>query len=280
MSPEKGTMEGKVVIITGGGTGLGKSMALNMAKEGANIVVAARRAGLIEETAQEICKLGTKSLAIPTDVTDSTQVNQMVARTMSEFGKIDVLINNAGIVRGEPPKDIWEITDKEWHHGIDVNLSGAFFCGRAVAKYFADRKSGKIINVASGEGFRGVRNHYMYCCAKGGILQLTRTMAISLAPYNIQVNCIVPGFVDTSMYQSQEYRQALAERTGSARRTLFIPVGHTGIPDDIGYLGLFLASDASDFITGGIYIADGGGMTGGTTTTGYGPNISLEEALA
>lgn len=280
MSPGKGTMQGKVVIITGGGTGLGKSMALNMAKEGADIVVAARRVPLIEETAQEIRKLGVRSLAIPTDVTNSEQVNQMITLTLSEMGKVDVLINNAGIVRGEPPKDIWEISDKEWHHGIDVNLSGSFFCSRAISKYFADRKNGKIINVASGEGYRGVRNHYMYCCAKGGILQLTRTLAISLAPYNIQVNCIVPGFVDTSIYQPKEYVQALAQRTGSARRTLFIPVGSTGIPDDIGYLGLFLASDASDYITGGLFVADGAGMTGGTTTTGYAPLISLKEALA
>jgi 2-dehydro-3-deoxy-D-gluconate 5-dehydrogenase len=277
-----GTLDGKVVIITGGGTGLGKSMCLKLANEGANIVVAARRLGPIEDTAREVRKLGVKSLAISTDVADTNQVNKMVEQALAEMGRIDILINNAGIVRGDSPKSIWDIGDAEWRRGIDVNLSSAFFCSRAVSKYFADRKSGKIINVASGEGFRGQRNLYMYACAKGGVLELTRVLATSLAPYNVRVNCIVPGFVDTFENQPEDIQKSVSEarsKMGGPRK-YFIPVGHTGVPDDIGHVALFLASDASDYITGAFFAADGGGLAGGFSTTGYAPVTTLKEALA
>ncbi len=142
------------------------------------------------------------------------------------MGKIDVLINNAGIVRGERPKAMWEITDEDWRTGIDVNLSGAFYCSRAISKYFADQKGGKIILVASGEGFRGQRNSFMYNTAKAGVVNLTRVMALTLAEYNVRVNCIVPGFVDTYDNQPEDYQKIMAERR--AARKLFVPVGKSG----------------------------------------------------
>ncbi|MBW1887677.1 MAG: SDR family NAD(P)-dependent oxidoreductase, partial [Deltaproteobacteria bacterium] len=158
MSVEKGTLDGKVIIITGGGTGLGRSMAFRLAEEGADIVVAARRVPPLEETAAGVRERGGKALIVPTDVTDTAQVNRLIEKTLADMGKIDVLINNAGIVRGERPKFMWEISDQDWRTGIDVNLSSAFYCSRAVSKYFADRKGGNIIMVASGEGFRGQRD--------------------------------------------------------------------------------------------------------------------------
>jgi NAD(P)-dependent dehydrogenase (short-subunit alcohol dehydrogenase family) len=273
-------LKDKVTIITGGGTGLGKSMALALARAGSDIVVAARRVGPIDETAQEVRSLGRKALAISTDVTDSGQVNRLVEQTLSEMGRIDILINNAGIVRGQQMKPMWEITDEEWRLGIDVNLSGAFYCCRAVGKYFTERQSGKVINVASGEGYRGVRDNFMYCCAKGGVLQLTRTLAITWAPYNIQVNCVVPGFVDTMTLQPEEIRSAMEQRRAGGFGRVFIPVGRLGVPDDIGYLALFLASNASDYITGGFFVADGGGLAGGCATTGYAPIINMKEGMA
>jgi len=276
-----GTIEGKVVIITGGGTGLGRSMALRLAEEGADIVVAARRVPPLEETAEGVRKLGRKALVIPTDVTDTAQVNNLIAKTLAGMGKIDVLINNAGIVRGERPAQLWEVTDESWRTGIDVNLSGAFYGCRAVSKYFADKKSGKLILVASGEGFRGQRNSFMYNTAKAGVVNLTRVLALTLAEYNVRVNCIVPGFVDTFDSQPEEYRKAMAQiRAAGAQRRVFVPVGHTGKVDDIGYVSVFLCSDASDYVTGGIFISDGGGLAGGFTTTGYAPVVSLKEALA
>ena len=164
------TLQGKVAIITGGGTGLGRAMARALAEEGADVVVAARRVAPIEETAQEIRSIGTRGLAISTDVTDSAQVNGMVERAMAEMGRIDILINNAGIVRGERPVEVWDITDEMWREGIDVNLTSAFYCSRAVGKYFVERRQGKIINVGAGMGFRGIRNNIMYPTAKNGIV--------------------------------------------------------------------------------------------------------------
>jgi len=183
-------------------------------------------------------------------------------------------------VRGERAKSMWEISDQDWRIGIDVNLSGAFYGSRAVSKYFADRKSGKIILLASGEGFRGQRNSFMYNTAKAGVVNLTRVMALTLAEYNIRVNCIVPGFVDTYEYQPEEYQKVMNSVRASGGRKLFVPVGHTGKPDDIGYVALFLCSDASDYITGGCFIADGGGLAGGFATTGYAPVVSLKEGLS
>jgi NAD(P)-dependent dehydrogenase (short-subunit alcohol dehydrogenase family) len=278
MNAGKGTLENKVIIITGGGTGLGRSMAFRLAEEGADIVVAARRVPPLEETAAGVRERGGKALVVPTDVTDTAQVDRLIEKTLAEMGKIDVLINNAGIVRGERAKSMWEISDQDWRIGIDVNLSGAFYCSRAVSKYFADRKSGKIILLASGEGFRGQRNSFMYNTAKAGVVNLTRVMALTLAEYNVRVNCIVPGFVDTYDFQPEDYQKVMAERR--ATRKLFVPVGHTGKPDDIGYVALFLCSDASDYITGGCFIADGGGLAGGFATTGYAPVVSLKEGLS
>ncbi len=271
MAAGKGTLTGKVAIVTGGGTGLGKTMALAMAKEGADVVVASRRLEAIEPAAKEIAELGSRSLAIPTDVTDSRQVNQLVERTISEMGGLDILVNNAGIVRGQARRELWDITDEDWHLGIDTNLSGTFFCCRTALKHFVAHGGGKIINIASGNGLRGARGDYMYGTAKAGVINLTRVLAITFAQNNVQVNCIAPGFVDVRALQP------VPATTDVARNPQFIPVGRFGIPEDIGYLGLFLASDASNYITGVLFANDGGGLAGGFAPTGYAPVINMKE---
>jgi NAD(P)-dependent dehydrogenase (short-subunit alcohol dehydrogenase family) len=268
MNSGKGRVSGKVVIITGGGTGLGKAMALALAREGADIVLTARRIGPLEETAKEVTALGCRALAISTDVTDSQQVNRMVEQTLSQMGKLDVLINNAGIVRGQERKPLWEITDQEWRLGIDTNLSGAFYCCRAVSNYFFTQKRGKIVNVASGNGVRGMRGDFMYGSAKAAVINFTRVLAMTWSTDNIQVNCIVPGFVAT---------EAIRPAGSISLKSDFMPVGRIGIPQDIGSLGLFLVSDASDYITGGVFAADGGGLAGGVAPTGFVPIIAMEE---
>lgn len=270
MVSRKGSLEGKVAIVTGGGTGIGKGIALALAREGASIAVAARRAGPIEQTAKEVSDLGGRGLAIPTDVTDSQQVNRLVERTIAEMGRIDILVNNAGLVRGERLKPIWDITDEEWRLGIDTNLSGTFFGCRAVGKHFVAQRSGKVINVASIIGLKGMGNNFMYCCAKGGVVQLTRSLALTWVQNNIQVNCIAPGTIDVSTWQPEQ-------RGTPGDRPEFIPVGRLGIPTDLGSMALFLASDASDYVTGAVFTVDGGSLAGGRAPTGYAPTITIKE---
>ena len=259
-------MVGKSVVITGGGTGLGREMTLAMARAGADIVIAARRVGPIEEVAEEARALGRKALAFSTDVTDTAQVARLMEDSIEALGKVDVLINNAGIVRGQGATPIWEITDEDWQIGIDVNMSSAFYCARAIAKHMVERGGGKIINVSSGFGYRGGRDNYMYCVGKGGVVNLTRVLATSLGRYGITSTCIVPGFIPT-------------EGTDESRLTLprgeFIPIGRVGHPREMGAVAVFLASSASDYMNGESFAIDGGGLAGGAAPTGHAPEIPL-----
>ena len=265
---ERLSLDGKVAIVTGGGTGLGRAMVRALARAGANLVVAARRPGPIEEAAREVEELSRDALAIPTDVTDSSQVNSMVARVLEHFGKVDVLINNAGMVRENVTAPIWEITDEQWQSGIDANLTSAFYCARAVSQHMMERGKGKIINIASGYGLRGGRDIYMYCCGKGGMVQLTRTLAISLARYGITANTIVAGFIPTE--STDTMRDSLPSSTE------FIPIGRMGKPEEIGPIAVFLASEASDYMNGEMITLDGGSLAGGFAPTGHAPVASLE----
>ena len=264
---EKLSLDGKTIVITGGGTGLGREMALAMARAGADLVIAARRVGPIEEVATMVRDAGRRALAISTDVTQPQQVDRLFQETLEEFGKVDVLFNNAGIVRGHGGIPIWEITDEEWRVGIDTNLTGAFYCSRAVARHMVDREQGKIINVSSGFGLRGGRDNYIYACGKGGMVQLTRTLATSLGRYRVTSNCIVPGFISTRG----------AEESGeNLPRGEFIPIGRVGRPVELGPIAVFLASSASDYMNGALFTADGGGLAGGYAPTGYAPDIALQ----
>ncbi len=261
------SLDGKTIVITGGGSGLGREMTLAMARAGADLVIAGRRLGPIDEVAGLVAEAGRRALAVSTDVTDSSQVNRLFERALEECGKVDVLFNNAGIVRGQGSTPIWEITDEDWRIGIDTNLSGAFLCARAISKHMVDRGSGKIVNVSSGFGLRGGRHNYIYACGKGGIVQLTRALATSLGRYGVTSTCIVPGFIPT-------------EGTGGSSMELprgdFIPIGRVGDPKELGPIAVFLASPASDYMNGEMFAIDGGGLAGGYAPTGYAPDIPLE----
>ncbi len=260
------SLDDKVVVITGGGTGLGREMTRHLARAGADIVVAGRRPGPIEEAVAEIRGLGRRALAVSTDVTDSKQVNALFKQALAEFGRVDVLINNAG--GGSPGKPMWEITDEEWHMGIDRNLTGAFYCCRAIMEHMVERGKGRVINVSSGQGLRGQRGSFMYGCAKGGVIQLTRVLAATYGSSGITSTSIVPGMIPTRERNSDE---------GPNPRLAFLPQGRAGTPQEVAPLAVFLASDASDYMNGEMFYCDGGAMAGGAAITGYAPLIPLQD---
>ena len=257
-------LEGKSIIITGAGRGLGRAMAARLAGAGADIIAAARTVGQLEETAAEIRNLGRKCLVVQTDVSRSEDFNAMAAAAVKEFGKIDVLINNAGAGEDSFGKTIDQISDEELRRGIDVNLSSQFYGCRAVIPQMLKQKRGKIINVASGYGLRGGKHNYMYACSKGAVLQLTRSMALTYAEHNIQTNCIVPGIFP--------HNEALMTFFKGGK---FIPMGRGGQDEDVGPLAIFLSSEASNHINGALIKIDGGGLAGGITPTGVAPQPTV-----
>lgn len=266
---ERLSLDGKVAVVTGGGTGLGRAMCLSLARAGADVALAGRRPQPLQETAAAIEQLGRRSQTVPTDITVPEQVSHLMQTVLATLGRVDILINNAGIVRGQELKPVWEITDAEWRRGIDTNLSGTFYCVRAIAQHMAERGSGKIINVASGFAYRGRRHEYMYTSAKAAVVNLTRSLALSLADYHVQVNCLVPGFFIVQPPHTPEGRQ---RRQQQGR---FLAIGRTGEPEEIGPLAVFLASPASDHMTGQTVISDGGGLAAGLAPLTLAPTSTL-----
>lgn len=264
--PDKFRLDGKVAIVTGGGTGVGRAISLSLAKAGADVVVTARRLEPLEDVAGEIAGLGRKALAVSCDVTESEKVNRMVSQAISEFGHVDILVNNAGVVKEHEPKPLWEITDDEWRLGIDTNLTGAFYCCRALAKHMVERRSGTIINISSCSGIRSMPGRFAYTAAKAGIINFTQSLAVTWADYNIRANCIAAGMLRT-WRTAEDYDK-------SAR---VIPLGRVGEPEDIGSLAVYLASDASSYVTGQVFVVDGGTLAAGYAPVNYQPIIPLEE---
>ncbi|MBI2166454.1 MAG: SDR family oxidoreductase [Chloroflexi bacterium] len=256
---EKLNLDGKVALVTGGGTGLGREMALAMARAGADIVIAGRRPGPLEETAQKVRETGMRALALSADVTDLSQVASLVSRATETFGHIDILINNAGYP-AQQQYAIWDVSDEEWHAGIEANLSSAFYCSRALAKQMVQRGRGRIINISSGAGIRSLRDNYMYSVGKAGLVAFTKALAMSLGRFGVTSNCIVPGSVPTKSRDAAE---------GAPPPARNVPVGRVGLPQEIGPLAVFLASDASDYMNGQTFFLDGGAFAGGVTPTGY-----------
>lgn len=250
-----GKLDKKVAIITGGGTGIGRTISLTFANEGAKVVIGSRNIANLVEVVKEIKLLRRQSLAIATDVGVKQQVENMVDQTMHEFGRIDILVNNAGILRAT---GIMDTSEEVWDEVMDINLKGVFLCTQAVAKYMIKQQDGKIINIASISGRGGgLDDGPSYCTSKAGVIQLTQNAAFELGPYGINVNCIAPGLIITPMVygggRTWEEVQAYLEGRKSAA-----VLGRLGKPEDIAKVALFLASEDSSFISGQTIPVDGG----------------------
>jgi NAD(P)-dependent dehydrogenase (short-subunit alcohol dehydrogenase family) len=259
-------LDGKTAIVTGAGRGLGRAMALALAEAGCDIVVAARTRSQIEETAADVQAKDRRCLVVETDITDAASVNAMVEAAIAEYGRIDVLVNNAGGATAGFGKPLEEITDEEWRVGMDTNLTGTFYCCRAAIPHMLERGGGKIINLTSGFGLRAGANNFMYTSAKAGLINFTRAVAMTYGGRNIQANLIAPGLFPHDNPAMMEFW----------RGGKFIPMGRFGKDEELGPLCVFLASDLSSYMNGDIVALEGGGLAGGHAPTGLAPLVPLE----
>jgi 2-deoxy-D-gluconate 3-dehydrogenase len=247
-------LKGKVAIVTGGNGGIGLGMARGLAKAGARVVVAARNKEKSAAAVRELEALGAGALAVGVDVTQEKSVDAMVSETVKQCGGLDILVNNAGINIRKPVQDL---SLEEWRQVLDTNLTSAFLCSRSAYPHMKRAGAGKIINIGSMLSIFGAAFAPAYGASKGGIVQLTKSLATGWARDNIQVNAVLPGWVDTDLT-----RQARKEIQGLHERVLAgTPAGRWGGMDDFGGIAVFLASSASDFLTGTAIPLDGGYST-------------------
>ena len=237
------SLANQVAIVTGGGTGIGRSIALEFAEFGADVVVSSRKLENLERVADEVKARGRHALAIQADITKKTDIDHLVQKVMEEFGRIDILVNNGGV---GSPVPIIEVDEDEWDLIMDTNLKGTYFCCQAVGQRMIEQKKGNIINITSGDGKRvsGGRGT-SYNVAKAGAIMLTQCLAWDFGKHNIRINSIAPGFTRTKMIQPYLSDPETLKMIESKR-----PLGRIGEPDEIASAALFLASDASSYITG------------------------------
>jgi NAD(P)-dependent dehydrogenase (short-subunit alcohol dehydrogenase family) len=244
-------LDGRVAIVTGGSVGLGRQMAEGLAEMGANLVLCARKKERCDQAAEELSSLGVKTLALGCDVKDPASVQAVVDAAVKQFGRLDILINNAGTSWGAP---IEEMTLEQWNKVISTNLTGTFLFSQAAGKVMVSQKSGKVINIASVAGMRGSPPEFPaigYTSSKGGLIAFTRDLAWKWGLHNIQVNAISPGWFpsDMSARMIERHRDRFLQA---------IPLGRFGGPEDLKGAAIFLSSRASDFVTGQNLVVDGG----------------------
>jgi len=241
-------LDDQVAIVTGGGRGIGRAIALAFAKRGANVTIAARTESQINQVAEEIRAFGRKALAVKADMSRLSEIQNLISKTIEEFGQIDVLVNGAGIWT---PKSTMKMTEKEWDCVLSVNMKAGFFCSQEAARHMMKRKAGRIVNISSMDGSFITPDQVHYSVSKAGINHMTRQLAVDFAPFGIRVNAIAPGWVLTDMTKEAWER----EKDIHLPR---IPAGRIALPEDIADVALFLASDKSRYIYGEVISVTGG----------------------
>jgi len=247
-------LDGRVALVTGGNRGLGRAMAEALAEAGAAVALTSREADRAAASAKEIAETtGARCLGLGLDLRDGSAVDSVVAEVLSELGGLHILVNNAGINIREP---IFELSDESWESVIDTNLGGAMRCTRAAAEHLKAQGWGRIIIVGSILGAVGLPQRVAYCSSKGGLLAMTRALALDFAPYNVTVNCLAPG-----PFKTEINRPILNDPAYLQEFLRQVPLGRLGEPPELKGAAVFLASEASSFMTGGVLYVDGGWTT-------------------
>lgn len=252
MYMEKFSLQGQVGVVTGGGQGLGRVYCHAFAEAGADVVIAELNPDTGEQVAKQVRAMGRRALAVTTDVRNKSSVDAMATVALKEFGQIDFLMNNAGLAR---LYDAADIPEDEWKDIFDVNLNGMLFCCQAVGRHMIERRRGSIVNISSVSGLVANRHrpHISYNVSKAGVKHLTTMLACEWAPHNIRVNGIAPGYIAT-----EHAKDFLADPQYGGQFIPWIPMQRPGQPEELGPLAIFLASDASSYLTGATIVADGG----------------------
>lgn len=243
-------LNNKTIIVTGGSKGIGKDIALTFARLNANVVISGRNKSALDETLKELKQYNDKCISVSGDLSNIDEVRKLIDTTAATFGSIDVLINNAGVNIAKPAL---EVTEEDWDTVLDLNLKTAFFASQAAAKYMINQKSGRIINISSQMAFVGYMKRAAYCSSKGGLVQLTKALAVEWAPAGIRVNAVAPTFIETElttkMFEDKEFKKDVDSR---------ILLDGLSQPEDISGAVLYLASNLANFVTGETIKVDGG----------------------